>query len=398
MKTEAIIASAGLGKRIRSRTRKPYLNLSEKPILIHTLRALSGSGDIDSIIVVVNSLDKSRCADLIRQYEIGKVKSVISGGKERCDSVYNGLMALDDDTDIVVVHDGVRPFISADILKRSIAAAKKTGACVVGVPVKATVKRAKGGDVVEKTVDRSNLWEIQTPQVFRKDLILEAYKKFRAIKATDDSMLVEKLGAKVKIVAGSYNNIKITTPEDLIIGEAILRSGGLGGLKGLEKTKSALYRIGIGYDIHRLVKGRKLILGGVEIPHNKGLAGHSDADALLHAVSDAILGAAAKGDIGEHFPDDDARYKNSDSGELLKKVGVLVSGRGFKIANIDTIIIAQEPKVTPFKKRIKGRIARLLEISADKISVKAKTNEGLGDIGHKKAIAAYAAVLLYKET
>ncbi|MCM8781950.1 MAG: 2-C-methyl-D-erythritol 4-phosphate cytidylyltransferase [Candidatus Omnitrophica bacterium] len=245
MKTEAIVASAGIGKRLtqlfharaglKTEIRKPYLNLLGKPILVHTLQALSNSKEINSIIVVVNRLDKERCNHLIKKYNIKKIKTIIIGGKYRFNSVYNGLKAVDNDTDIVVIHDGVRPFIYDDIIKRSVACAKRFGACVVGVPVKATIKKLTSsrasyldwnslrGKTVEKTVDRTNLWEIQTPQVFKKDLILKAYKKFGSRTATDDAVVAEKLGIKVKVVFGSYNNIKITTPEDLVIAEAIAK-------------------------------------------------------------------------------------------------------------------------------------------------------------------------------
>ena len=236
MKTEAIVASAGLGKRLKGaslkrgraypRIRKPYLEISNKPILIHTLCQLSGCDSIDSIIVVVNSLDQEKCRRLIKSYSIKKVKAVVGGGRERSDSVYNGLNYLDKDTDIVLVHDGVRPFIDNGIIKRSIGMAEKFGACIVGVPVKGTVKKLKiqksKFKIVDVTLDRSKLWEIQTPQVFRRGLILEAYRRFRHLRVTDDSMLIEKLGRKVMVIMGAYDNIKITTPEDLTIAEGIL--------------------------------------------------------------------------------------------------------------------------------------------------------------------------------
>jgi 2-C-methyl-D-erythritol 4-phosphate cytidylyltransferase len=229
MKTEAIVAAAGVGKRLRAKTRKPYLKILGKPILIHTLQALSGSADINKIIVVVNRVDEGLCRALVKKYRVKKIKAVVAGGGERRDSVRNGLRLLDKDTDLVLIHDGVRPFIDRQLIKREVGCAKKFGACVVGVPVKATVKRVLGSRFsvlgrVKETVDRKNLWEIQTPQVFKKDLILKAYEKSGKIRATDDSMLVEKLGVKVRAVLGSYNNIKITTPEDLLIAKVVCRN------------------------------------------------------------------------------------------------------------------------------------------------------------------------------
>jgi 2-C-methyl-D-erythritol 4-phosphate cytidylyltransferase len=227
MKTEAIVAAAGIGKRLRSRTRKPYLNISGKPILIHTLKALAASGRISRIIVAVDPRDLKRCKALIAKFHIGKIKTVMAGGRRRQDSVIRGLKHLDKDTGIVLIHDGVRPFVDSELIRESISCAKKFGACVVGVPVKATIKKVTSTKSqvtsVEKTVDRKNLWEIQTPQVFKKDIIVKAYKKFGKTPATDDAMLVEKFGIDIRVVEGSYKNIKITTPEDMIIAEAIAK-------------------------------------------------------------------------------------------------------------------------------------------------------------------------------
>ncbi|MCX5715719.1 MAG: 2-C-methyl-D-erythritol 4-phosphate cytidylyltransferase [Candidatus Omnitrophica bacterium] len=230
MKTEAIVASAGQGKRLRSGIRKPYLKIKNIPILAFTLKALAASKEINSLIVVVDGRDIGKCRTLVKKYGIKKVKAVIKGGGRRPVSVRNGLKALDTDTDIVLIHDGVRPFIDTDVIDASIRVAKRFGACIVGVPVKATIKTvascqlpvASKRFVVEKTLDRKKLWEIQTPQVFKKALILAAYKKFGNIEATDDAMLVEKMGKKVQIITGSYKNIKITTPEDLVIARALL--------------------------------------------------------------------------------------------------------------------------------------------------------------------------------
>ena len=230
MKTEAIVAAAGIGKRLRSKTRKPYLDISGKPILIHTLMALSSSSGIKKIIVAVNRRDVNKCIALIRRFRVSKIKAVISGGRERQGSVANGLKRLDRDTEIVLIHDGVRPFIDNRLIKDSIDCAKKFGACVIGVPVKATIKCVHRPSsivhrhyVVDRTIDRSTLWEIQTPQVFKKDIIVKAYERFGSAPATDDAMLVEKLGIDVRIIEGSYRNIKITTPEDLVLAKAIIK-------------------------------------------------------------------------------------------------------------------------------------------------------------------------------
>ena len=239
MKTEAIVAAAGAGKRLMSRIRKPYREILGKPILIHTLQVLSRCAQVNRIIVAVNRSDEKMCLDLIGKYRIKKIKAVIHGGSKRSGSVFKALKRLDKDTDIVLIHDGVRPFISDVLIRKSIDCAHRFGACIAGVPVKATIKKVQGsprlrsgqarfkvqgGMTVERTVDRSDLWEAQTPQVFKKGLLLKAYKNYRSAGATDDAMLVERLGVKVRIIMGSYLNIKITTPEDLVIGEAILRA------------------------------------------------------------------------------------------------------------------------------------------------------------------------------
>jgi len=225
MKSEAIVASAGIGKRLRAKIRKPYLNLLGKPILVHTLQALSNSKDINSIIVVVNRLDKKRCEGIIKKYRIKKVKAVVVGGRYRYNSVRNGLKTLDKDTDIVVVHDAVRPFIDNDIIGRSVKCAKTFGGCVVGAPVISTVKEVDRKLKILSTPKRKQLWFAQTPQVFRKNLILKAYnlKGKGLFTLTDDAACVERLGIKVKMIMGSYRNIKITTPEDLAVAEGLAK-------------------------------------------------------------------------------------------------------------------------------------------------------------------------------
>lgn len=219
----AIVVAAGKGKRLKSKTPKPLIKLGGKPIIIYSLRALSAHPSIKEIIVVANSLSIRQLTAAIKQHKINKVKAVVLGGLRRQDSVYNGLRAIPPQADLVLIHDGVRPFIDAKILSSLIKAAKLYGAAIVGVPVKATIKKVTSKFIVEKTIDRENLWEIQTPQVFKKGLILSAYEKFRNINVTDDAMLVEKMGKKVNVVSGSAHNIKITTPEDLAIAKAILK-------------------------------------------------------------------------------------------------------------------------------------------------------------------------------
>lgn len=230
MFVSAIVLAAGKGVRFNSKVQKPLVKIGRRPLVIHSLGVLSNHPLINEIIVVANPFNSPGITKEIKQYRIGKIKTVVLGGRQRKDSVYNGLKAIAKEASLVLVHDGARPFIDSKTLFSVIKTAKKNGAAILGVPVKATIKRAQGpklrihGDIIVKdTIDRSNLWEIQTPQVFRKDIILKAYDLFRDLEATDDAMLVEKLGFKVSVVLGSYDNIKVTTPEDLVIAEAIAK-------------------------------------------------------------------------------------------------------------------------------------------------------------------------------
>jgi len=253
------------------------------------------------------------------------------------------------------------------------------------VPETDTIKKVGYDKSVRTTLDRSGVWRIQTPQAFRFELIKKAYEKAFMDKfyATDDAMLVERLGEKVKIVKGSYNNIKITTREDLVVAETML-----------SKTKDGLF--GIGYDIHRLSENRRLMLGGVRIPFKKGLMGHSDGDALLHSICDAMLGSTGEKDIGNHFPNTDKRYRGISSLILLQKVEKILEGRGYIVKNIDCVVIAESPKIAPYADRMKTKIAEVLKIRKENIGIKATTNEGIGFIGEGGGIAAFSIVSVVK--
>jgi 2-C-methyl-D-erythritol 2,4-cyclodiphosphate synthase len=311
---------------------------------------------------------------------MGKVKGIVPGGAQRQDSVYAALSTIPEDVDFVLVHDGARPFVTEETIEALIEGTVKHGAAVAAVPVKDTIKSAEDG-IFSETLDRSRLYSIQTPQGFGRKLLKQAYERAFSenFYGTDDAVLVEKMGEKVYLVKGDYHNIKITTKEDIILGEAILG----------EET-----RIGTGYDVHRLTEGRKLILGGVEIPFDKGLLGHSDADVLIHAIMDALLGAAALGDIGRHFPDNDESYRGISSLLLLKRVGGLLTESGCRIGNIDAVVIAQRPKIAPYIGEMTARIAETLDIEENRINIKGTTTEKLGFCGREEGIAAQASVLI----
>jgi 2-C-methyl-D-erythritol 4-phosphate cytidylyltransferase/2-C-methyl-D-erythritol 2,4-cyclodiphosphate synthase len=384
MKTVAIIPAGGAGLRLGSSIAKQYLLLDGVPVLARTLKIFQQAKVIDEIVLVVPEDDLiSVKKQLLDKYDLTKVRAIVAGGKERQDSVRNGFLAIADRCDVVLIHDGVRPLLTEEMINQVVAAAKIDGASSIGVKVKDTVKQTADTDLVEATLPRNNLWLTQTPQAFAFDILQKAYAAAVSDKfyGTDDASLVERIGGKVKMIAGSHENIKITTPEDLIIAEAFLKN----------KTGTSMNtRSGFGYDSHRFAAGRKLNLGGVEIAFDFGLQGHSDADALIHAICDALLGAAGCGDIGRHFPDTDQSYKDISSIIILERVKKIIEEKGFLINNIDATVVMEKPKLAPYAAAMVINIARILEISETAVNVKAKTNEGMGFIGNNEGVAVFA--------
>jgi 2-C-methyl-D-erythritol 4-phosphate cytidylyltransferase / 2-C-methyl-D-erythritol 2,4-cyclodiphosphate synthase len=384
MTTVAIIPAGGAGKRLKARISKQYLHLDHMPVLIHTLKVFQKSKVINNIVLAVPTDDLVSIRQaLIDKYGITKVTAIVAGGRERQDSVSNALSAIDGKYDVVVIHDAVRPFVTDKMIREVVSAAKTTGAASAGVKAKDTIKETKKDNMVAVTIPRQNLWLTQTPQAFKFELLKKAYKAAYEDKfyGTDDASLVERIGKKVKMIEGSYENIKITTSEDLIIAETLMK----------KKIGSKInFRNGWGYDSHRFALNKKLILGGVEIPFNKGLQGHSDADALIHAICDALLGAAGCGDIGRHFPDNDPQYKNISSILLLERVKKIIEARRFSINNVDATVVMERPRLAPYAAQMVSNIARALAIAEISINIKAKTNEGMGFIGRNEGIAAFA--------
>ena len=388
MKTVAIIPAGGVGRRLGSVVAKQYLLLDAIPVLARTLKIFQQAKIIDEIVLVVPQDDViSAQEQLVDKYDLTKVVAIVAGGKERQDSVRNGFFTIAGNCDVVVIHDGVRPLLTEEMISKVIDAAKNGGASSIGVKVKDTVKQTVDTDLVEATLPRNNLWLTQTPQAFAFAVLQRAYAAAASDKfyGTDDASLVERIGVKVKMIAGSYENIKITTPDDLIIAEAFIKN------KAGHLMNS---RSGIGYDSHRFVAGRKLILGGVEIAVDFGLQGHSDADALIHAICDALLGAAGCGDIGRHFPDSDQAYKDISSIILLEQVKKIIETKGFFINNIDATVIMEKPKLAPYAAAMVSNIARTLEILEADVNIKAKTNEGMGFIGRNEGAAVFATACL----
>ena len=383
----AIIPAGGQGKRMGSETPKQYLPLRGRPLLWHTLRCFEESRRVCGIVLVVRPEDVDYCSSQVLEGQnFHKVRELVPGGSARWESVSAGLQRTTPEDEIVLVHDAVRPFIADQLLGRIIEATIEHGAAIAGMPVKETVKVVKEGYIVQ-TPERATLWSAQTPQGFRRKLLLEAYAHMPDGGAvTDDAMLVENLGHPVWIVEGDYQNVKITTPDDLIWAEWHLARE--------EQMRAKRLRVGQGFDVHRLEEGRRLILGGVDIPFERGLAGHSDADVLSHAIIDALLGAVARGDIGRMFPDTDVQYEDISSLVLLGQVRQVLQEKGAEIVNIDALVIAQRPRLAPFIEGMSEAIAAVLQIETEALSLKATTTERLGFVGREEGIAAQAVALV----
>ncbi len=369
----AIIVAAG--KSTRMGQNKILMKIMGKSVLVHTVGAIEKADICDETIVVASEENIPAFREELKEFEN---ITIVAGGKTRGESVYNGIMEAKGD--FVLIHDGARPLVSQEIIKNTVETALKTGAAAAGVAPKDTIKVVSKEKVIESTVDRKCAILIQTPQVFGREMIKDAYEKF-GFDETDDCALVEKAGGKISVTEGSYENIKITTPEDIFTATRILGGGNA-------------MRIGTGFDTHKLVQGRDLIIGGVKIPHDKGLLGHSDADVLCHAIIDALFGAAALGDIGRHFPDTDEKYKGADSIALLSEAARLIREKGYEIGNIDSTIIVQKPKMAPHIEKMRENLALAMGVEIEKVSVKAKTNEQMGFTGREEGIEARAVALL----
>lgn len=405
----AIVVAAGAGRRMGasgSGLPKQYLPLGGVPVVARAIRAVASASGVTRLIAAVPAGDVERFErDIIHRYSLSSFCrcDAVEGGPDRQSSVVAALDALTGGAvsasrpgavgdGLVVIHDGVRPLASPQLAEAAMEAAARTGAATCGVLPVDSVKHVCGGAVVH-TLDRSTLSLVQTPQAFRLDVIVRAHREAvaRGYKATDDCALVEALGLPVEVVPGDRHNIKITTFEDMADAEMMLRQRGEMNGTGI--------RIGQGFDIHRTAAGRRLVLGGVEIPHPMGLGllGHSDADVVAHAVADAMLGAAGLGDIGRHFPDTDPRYENADSMELLSQVTTMCQAAGWSVVNCDVTIIAQAPRVSHYAGEMAAKLARAMGTAAECVNIKGKTTETLGAIGRLEAIACSAVVLTARQ-
>lgn len=382
-KTGIIIPAAGVGKRMKLDHPKQYHHLAGTPILIHTVRSFAQIDRVDQIVVVVPPDMLEQTVTLLSRYQLADIE-VTAGGKRRQDSVYAGLIQIRDDIDIILVHDGARPFLQPDLIKRCIEGVQQHGAVIAAIPVKDTLKSEKKDHLIDGTVDREGLWQAQTPQGARKNLLLQAFTENGDRDVTDEAGLLEFCNIDVTLVEGSEKNIKITRPEDLQLGEMIMNSS--------QPTQAI--RIGHGFDAHQFAENRPLVLGGVTIEHEFGLAGHSDADVLTHALCDAILGAAALGDIGKHFPDTSEQYKDIYSIKLLEQVIKAVQSKGFVLGNADITVICQAPKLAPHIQKMEQIIADACKVASTNINIKATTTEKMGYTGRGEGISCHAVALL----
>ena len=380
----AVLLAAGNSTRMGGSRSKVLEELGGRPALCRSLEVLDRCPLIGEICLVCRERDRADMLPLTSG--LATPVRVVPGGAQRQDSVEQGVEALTGPWEYVAIHDGARPLVTEEVLAAVCRDAMAHGAATAAVPSKDTCKLADEAGFVAATPARDRLWAVQTPQAFSLALYREALGKARAAgqSYTDDCQLIEAAGGSVKLTMGDYRNIKLTTPEDLLAARAYL--GGEGGKKTV--------RIGYGYDVHRLVEGRKLILAGVDVPFEKGLLGHSDADVIAHAVADALLGAAALGDIGHLFPDTDPHYAGADSLKLLAEVCRLLREKGFSIGNIDATLLAQRPKIAPHISRMRENLAAACGIAADQVSVKATTEERLGFTGREEGMAASAVCLL----
>ena len=410
MRVSAIIVAGGRGERLGGTVPKQFIEVGGRSLLQRSVDALAACPLVSEVIVVVPAAYTRQVSSMLAT--TGGCLRVTSGGSRRQDSVAAGFDLVRADVDVVLVHDAARPFVKPDLIARVIAQAGAHGAAVAALRARDTVKRGvQSGDVVmvTETIPRESVHLAQTPQGFARLVLAEAVALGRSGReATDEAALAEAAGHAVVLVEGDPDNIKVTTPADLPVAEAIaLQMDGaerreprpLAGdpRRALPSPAPLPVRIGIGYDSHRFEAGRPLILGGVRVPSERGLIGHSDADAVCHAVTDAVLGAACLGDIGKLFPDDDPRWKDADSIGMLEGAMARVRDAGYRVGNVDLVVICERPKIGPHSLAMRERLAGVLGVPPGAISIKGKTNEGVDATGRGEALAVHAVAILLSE-
>ncbi|KAF2992136.1 bifunctional 2-C-methyl-D-erythritol 4-phosphate cytidylyltransferase/2-C-methyl-D-erythritol 2,4-cyclodiphosphate synthase [Methylocystis sp. MJC1] len=395
-----LVVAGGRGSRAGEGMPKQYRRLADKTVLARTLEAMGASAPGARLKAVIHPDDRALYAQSVAELSDAARAAVSEpalGGATRQESVRNGLEAVARESapQIVLIHDAARPFADPALIARAIAAARAHGAAVPGVPLNDTVKEIDAAGFVVATPDRARLRAVQTPQSFRFPLILAAHRAAAAAdrEYTDDAMIAEAAGHAVHVFPGDLANFKLTTPEDFAramdqIKAAAPQSDDLTNVRTINVLTDV--RTGQGYDVHAFAEGDQVWLGGVSIPHSHSLAGHSDADVLMHAITDAVLGAIAEGDIGAHFPPSDSQWKGAASKIFLEHACKLVRARGGMIAHIDATVVCEAPKVGPHRDAIRASLAEIMELDIGRVAIKATTTEKLGFTGRREGIAALA--------
>jgi 2-C-methyl-D-erythritol 4-phosphate cytidylyltransferase/2-C-methyl-D-erythritol 2,4-cyclodiphosphate synthase len=376
----AILAAGGLGTRVGGDVPKQFRALGGQTLLERSLAALARHPRVDEVVVALPAAHLDPLPACLQTSWPAPVRAV-AGGARRRDSVAAAFLQVAPAATVVLVHDAARPFVSAALIDRMIDAVAGGGAAVPAVRAHDTVKRGvprDGAVWVAGTLPREEIFLVQTPQAFSRAVLAEAFARAGDDDATDEAGLVERAGGTVRLVEGEVSNVKITTADDLRSSAAPAAAG----------------RIGTGYDLHRLVPGRRLRLAGVDVPFELGLDGHSDADIVCHAVTDAVLGAAALGDIGRLFPDTDAAWKDADSVALLRTAVARVHDAGYRVGNVDVTVIAQRPKLLPYLEAMRASLAAALDVAPGAVSLKGKTNEGVDSMGRGESMACHAVAFL----
>jgi 2-C-methyl-D-erythritol 4-phosphate cytidylyltransferase/2-C-methyl-D-erythritol 2,4-cyclodiphosphate synthase len=383
----ALIVAAGRGTRAgrEGLAPKQYAPLAGRPVLAHVIAAFDACPQIGTITVVIHADDREAFAASIESAS-ARLQPPVIGGATRQDSVRLGLQSLSDDTpDVVLIHDAARPLVTTDIVARVLGALETQDGAIAAEPLADTLKRQRDDGTIGETVPRTGLWKAQTPQGFRFDKILAAHQ--RALiegrtDFTDDAVIAEWAGLKVGLVPGTSRNFKLTTQEDMTMAEDLMRASG--GMALLEP------RTGTGFDVHAFCEGDHVWLAGVRIPHDRGLTGHSDADAPLHALTDALLGAIGDGDIGQHFPPSDPAWKGAASHLFVEDAARRIAARGGRVTNVDLTILCEEPRIGPHRDTMRAAVAAMIGIDISRVSVKATTTERLGFTGRREGLAALA--------
>ena len=387
-KIAAVILAAGVGSRTGLKVTKQKLTLKGQSVLKRSLRAFDECDMIDSITVVTREDEVAFAME--ESSGISKLYRIVVGGGVRAESARIGFENIPSGSELVAIHDAARCLITPEMIKKVAVAAEEYGAASAAAAMTDTVKLVGEGGFVESTLDRSRLMRASTPQIFSTELYKRALDSVTLDeRVTDDNSLIEAIGERVFLVNTGNDNIKITERLDI--------SAALGILNEREGEDGGMIRIGHGYDVHRFSPERRLILGGVDLPYEKGLLGHSDADVLTHAIMDAMLGALALGDIGKHFPDTDEKYRGISSIRLLTLVNSLIREQGYRVSNLDATLILQAPKIAPFIDKMRENIAFAVGVDKSLVSIKATTEEHLGFTGSGDGAAAHAVVLLTKE-